>query len=109
MGLRNYSQWVLFRSTTYWQLTSTQATYTNIENHPRLIRARDPKPVPKIVLDPKTGLPSVADIKPVAKTEKSRASAQRVSFAGSDDTDGSDTEDGHGEFDHVTQFKLCIH
>lgn len=38
------------------------ATHTNIENHPRLIRARDRdnKPVPKIRLDPRTGLPFVA-------------------------------------------------
>lgn len=37
------------------------ATYTNLENHPRLIRARDSKPVPKILLDPKTGLPTIVD------------------------------------------------
>jgi protein LTV1 len=38
------------------------ATYTNLENHPRLIRVRDQKPVPKIALDRKTGLPSLVDI-----------------------------------------------
>lgn len=37
------------------------ATYSNLENHPRLIRARGNKPVPKIRLDPKTGLPSVVE------------------------------------------------
>ena len=37
------------------------ATYSNLENHPRLIRARGDKPVPKIRLDPKTGLPSVVE------------------------------------------------
>jgi protein LTV1 len=67
------------------------ATYTNLENHPRLIRARDPKPVPKIVLDRKTGLPSV-----LSKAETPKIKSHGVSFAGSDDTDGSDTEDGHG-------------
>lgn len=36
-------------------------TYSNLENHPRLIRARDSKSVPKIQLDPRTGLPSVAE------------------------------------------------
>jgi protein LTV1 len=35
------------------------ATYTNLENHPRLIRVHDPRPVPKIALDRKTGLPSL--------------------------------------------------
>lgn len=34
-------------------------TYTNLENHPRLIRARDSRSVPQILLDPKTGLPSI--------------------------------------------------
>lgn len=38
---------------------STQATYSNLENHPRLIRARDGRPVPKIKLDSRTGLPTV--------------------------------------------------
>jgi hypothetical protein len=43
------------------QLTSIIATYSNLENHPRLILARDRKPVPRIELDPKTGLPSVTE------------------------------------------------
>lgn len=37
------------------------ATYTNLENHPRLIRVLDPRPVPKIALDRRTGLPSIVD------------------------------------------------
>lgn len=37
------------------------ATYSNLENHPRLIRARDNKVVPKITLDPRTGLPIAVD------------------------------------------------
>lgn len=41
-------------------LNST-ATYSNLENHPRLIRVRDAKSVPKIKLDPKTGLPIAAN------------------------------------------------
>ena len=36
------------------------ATYSNLENHPRLIRVREAKAVLKIKLDPKTGLPIVA-------------------------------------------------
>ena len=35
------------------------ATYSNLENHPRLIRAREAKKTVKIKLDPKTGLPIV--------------------------------------------------
>jgi protein LTV1 len=34
-----------------------KATYTNLENHPRLIRAREKPNVSKIRLDPKTGIP----------------------------------------------------
>ncbi|KAJ7147951.1 Low temperature viability protein-domain-containing protein [Mycena filopes] len=53
-----------------WDCETILTTYSNLENHPRLIRARDPnapskKPVPKIHLDPRTGLPTVAtDAKP---------------------------------------------
>jgi protein LTV1 len=35
------------------------ATYSNLENHPRIIRVKNSKSVPKISLDPKTGLPFV--------------------------------------------------
>ena len=44
-----------------------KATYSNLENHPRLIRARDTQKATKIQLDPKTGLPFVrptVDMKP---------------------------------------------
>lgn len=37
------------------------ATHSNLENHPRIIRARLSMPVPKIKLDSRTGLPSVAN------------------------------------------------
>jgi len=43
-----------------WDCETILSTYSNLENHPRLIRAREIKPVPKIILDPKTGLPSTA-------------------------------------------------
>lgn len=67
------------------------ATYSNLENHPRLIRARDPKPVAKIILDPKTGLPSVAG--PLGKpSPKIKPDRSRVSFKESDDDSGSDTD-----------------
>ena len=43
------------------------ATYSNLENHPRLIKVRNTKAVPKIRLDPKTGLPTVANSPPRKK------------------------------------------
>jgi protein LTV1 len=45
------------------------ATYSNLENHPRLIRVRDTKAVPKIRLDPKTGLPTAMGPAPRKKLE----------------------------------------
>ncbi|KAF8584673.1 LTV-domain-containing protein [Ramaria rubella] len=42
-----------------WDCETILTTYTNLENHPRLIRARDDRSVLKIRLDPRTGLPSV--------------------------------------------------
>ncbi|KAF5392475.1 hypothetical protein D9757_002263 [Collybiopsis confluens] len=47
-----------------WDCETILTTYSNLENHPRLIRVRDSKPVSKIKLDPKTGLPSVAQPTP---------------------------------------------
>lgn len=46
------------------------ATYSNLENHPRLIRARQVKATPKIVLDPKTGLPIVDGEKTQKKSSR---------------------------------------
>ncbi|KAL4067347.1 Low temperature viability protein-domain-containing protein [Scleroderma yunnanense] len=42
-----------------WDCETILTTYSNLENHPRVIRARMSKHVPKIRLDPHTGLPSV--------------------------------------------------
>ncbi|KAF8167443.1 LTV-domain-containing protein [Crassisporium funariophilum] len=73
-----------------WDCETILTTYTNLENHPRLIRARDPKPVPKIVLDRKTGLPSIAD-----NSEKKPKGSLR--FASTTDTsDGSEDSDATG-------------
>lgn len=47
---------------TLFELTFSAATYSNFENHPRLILARDKRPVPRIELHPKTGLPTVAEV-----------------------------------------------
>ena len=65
------------------------ATYTNLENHPRLIRARDPKPVLKIALDRKTGLPSIVD--PVQDPEKTK---NTVTFINSSDSSEDSDNDG---------------
>ncbi|KAJ7597341.1 Low temperature viability protein-domain-containing protein [Mycena floridula] len=46
-----------------WDCETILTTYSNLENHPRLIRARNTQAVPKIILDPKTGLPSIAEVK----------------------------------------------
>jgi len=40
-----------------WDVETVLTTYTNLENHPRLIRAREKQRGPKIQLDPKTGFP----------------------------------------------------
>ena len=45
-------------------ISHSAATYSKLENHPRLIRVRDAKAVPKIRLDSKTGLPIVANPAP---------------------------------------------
>ncbi|KAF8604068.1 LTV-domain-containing protein [Ceratobasidium sp. AG-I] len=44
-----------------WDCETILSTYSNFENHPRLILARDKRPVPRIELHPKTGLPTVAE------------------------------------------------
>ncbi|KAG6333743.1 hypothetical protein ID866_5344 [Astraeus odoratus] len=42
-----------------WDCETVLTTYSNLENHPRIIHARASKPVPKIKLDPRTGFPSI--------------------------------------------------
>ncbi|TBU50052.1 Low temperature viability protein-domain-containing protein [Dichomitus squalens] len=44
-----------------WDCETILTTYSSLENHPRLIRARGERLVPKIRLDPKTGLPSIVE------------------------------------------------
>ncbi|KAJ7103098.1 Low temperature viability protein-domain-containing protein [Mycena belliarum] len=83
-----------------WDCETILSTYSNLENHPRLIRARDTdlrkKLVPKILLDPRTGLPSV--VPPDTKGPKPKG---RVSFASdSDDTESSD-DDGRPRVETV--------
>lgn len=75
-------------------LTRSSGTYTNLENHPRLIKARSDRPersaTPKakqirIELDPRTGLPRVATddrsklstVEPVEPGERRKAAVGR--------------------------------
>ncbi|RDB28777.1 Protein LTV1 [Hypsizygus marmoreus] len=74
-----------------WDCETILTTYSNLENHPRLIRARDPKPVPKITLDPKTGFPIVVDpsqkAKPYVKSPRARAAQNEQKNDSGSDTD----------------------
>ncbi|KAI0375462.1 LTV-domain-containing protein [Pilatotrama ljubarskyi] len=71
-----------------WDCETILTTYSNLENHPRLIKARNTKPVPKIRLDPKTGLPSVVEEhmkQPQADssaTDEENEDHRRTSYAG---------------------------
>ncbi|KAJ3571563.1 hypothetical protein NP233_g3672 [Leucocoprinus birnbaumii] len=42
-----------------WDCETILTTYSNLENHPRIIRVTNSRHVPKISLDPKTGFPLV--------------------------------------------------
>ncbi|KAG6813997.1 hypothetical protein H0H92_004490 [Tricholoma furcatifolium] len=72
-----------------WDCETILSTYSNLENHPRLIRARDSRPVAKITLDPKTGFPTV--IPPQQKQLKKIPGVQ-ASHQESDDDSGSETD-----------------
>jgi protein LTV1 len=66
------------------------ATYSNLENHPRLIRARDQKPVPMVLLDRKTGFPSVLA---ATRSLENKSTERRVSLKSSPGTERSDESD----------------
>ncbi|KAH9968684.1 Low temperature viability protein-domain-containing protein [Russula dissimulans] len=55
-----------------WDVETVLTTYTNLENHPRLIKAREEQRMPKIRLDPKTGFP-VVESKSTPKSDVSRS------------------------------------
>lgn len=61
-----------------WDCETVLTTYSNLENHPRVIRARALKPVPKITLDPKTGLPTVNSDRQAPESRKGRHRLQPV-------------------------------
>ncbi|KAG2076802.1 cytoplasmic protein [Suillus decipiens] len=61
-----------------WDCETVLTTYSNLENHPRVIRARASKPVPKITLDPKTGLPTLNSERQAPESRKDRHRLQPV-------------------------------
>ncbi|KAG5340744.1 Protein LTV1 [Termitomyces sp. T112] len=70
-----------------WDCETILTTYSNLENHPRLIRARDSKPVAKITLDPKTGFPTVVNPQQKLAFKKCATSRSDYQEYDSDDTD----------------------
>lgn len=76
-----------------WDCETILTTYSNLENHPRLIRVRQQRPVPKITIDPKTGLPIV----------KSKSHPDQS--ASSDDDDDDDEEADHPQRVTITRPK----
>ncbi|KAJ7201283.1 Low temperature viability protein-domain-containing protein [Mycena pura] len=76
-------------------LSEMISTYSNLENHPRLIRARDrdlgkkQAPVAKIHLDPRTGLPFVVTGEHANVLRKPKG---LVSFASHSDSEPSDED-----------------
>ncbi|KAJ3750932.1 Low temperature viability protein-domain-containing protein [Lentinula detonsa] len=65
-----------------WDCETILTTYSNLENHPRVIRVQSLKPVPKIRLDPKTGLPSLVD---AASKQNARIKKDHNSFTNESD------------------------
>lgn len=83
-----------------------------MENHPRLIRARQNKPVPQIVLDPKTGLPIVNGQKVSTRGSKGK----QISTIEEDDEDDEDRRAfhtvlypcGHLQVNPITAVRVTI-
>lgn len=98
MGLRDHFVYVAFISGDIAVITLPfSATYSNLENHPRLIRARQAKPVPKIQLDPKTGLPTVDGQKYRPRSSKGK----QISII--------EEEEESGEYDTRKRSLACYH
>ncbi|KAF8640432.1 hypothetical protein AX17_000097 [Amanita inopinata Kibby_2008] len=66
-----------------WDCETILSTFSNLENHPRLIRARNDKTTPKVYLDPKTGFPALA--KPDTRIARVRNHVAMNDISGSDD------------------------
>ncbi|KAH9997790.1 Low temperature viability protein-domain-containing protein [Russula compacta] len=59
-----------------WDVETVLTTYTNLENHPRLIKAREEHKISKIRLDPKTGFPLVEG-KSTSRSNVSQSSLEK--------------------------------
>ncbi|KAG8827263.1 hypothetical protein FRC19_004469 [Serendipita sp. 401] len=58
-----------------WDCETILTTYSNLENHPRLLRLTQSKRTKKILLDPRTGLPSVAESEDPEREEQNEHSS----------------------------------
>ncbi|TFK56510.1 LTV-domain-containing protein [Heliocybe sulcata] len=70
-----------------WDCETILTTYSNLENHPRLISSRSTKPVPKIRLDPRTGLPTVGEERSPSKSKSKTSRKEKDSESDSDLTE----------------------
>lgn len=74
-----------------WDCQTVLSTYSNLENHPQLISDRGPRK--KIVIDPKTGMPSLVASEP----KKSVRSKLQESVEEDQEEDESDEEEDDDE------------
>lgn len=86
-------------------LTVLSATYSNLENHPRLIRARDANPVVKIRLDPRTGFPMVEELPPRLRGK----AAKQPPIEDDEDKDAARMDSTQIRTSDVTDFSLAVH
>jgi len=61
VGLRVDIKYIPIDVPVMYKFSCFEATYSNLDNHPRMIRARETKSVAKIRLDRRTGLPIVVE------------------------------------------------
>ncbi|KAF9451378.1 Low temperature viability protein [Macrolepiota fuliginosa MF-IS2] len=71
-----------------WDCETIITTYSNLENHPHIIRVAKSKPVAKISLDPKTGFPLVNGLPSTTNGKTTSRSTNRAE----DESDDTETE-----------------
>ncbi|KAM6498613.1 Low temperature viability domain containing protein [Amanita muscaria] len=69
-----------------WDCETILSTYSNLENHPRLIHAREGRPTTKIHLHPKTGLPTLEAYD--SSKQRNRAALQAISELSDESDEG---------------------
>ncbi|ORY96516.1 Low temperature viability protein-domain-containing protein [Syncephalastrum racemosum] len=79
------------QQTKAWDCQTVLSTYSNLENHPQLISDRGPRK--KIVIDPKTGMPSLVAPEP----RKSARSKLQESAAEEEDSEEEEEEEDEEE------------